>query len=63
MDKSFGNPKMHIRSKEKKKEFAAENKILIDDLKSNIKEWNAGGIGILHKQTSSTISALKELGL
>jgi len=60
----LGNPKMHIRSKEKKKEFAGKNKILIDDLKSNIKEWNAsGGIGILHKQTSSTISALKELGL
>ena len=55
---------MHVRSKEKKKEFAGKNKILIDDLKSNIKEWKAsGGIGILHKQTASTISALKELGL
>lgn len=60
----LGSPKIHIRSKEKKKEFAGKNKILIDDLRSNIKEWNAsGGIGILHKQTSSTISALKELGL
>ena len=60
----LGNPTIHVRSKEKKKEFAGENKILIDDLKSNIKEWNAsGGIGILHKKTSNTISALKELGL
>ena len=60
----LGNPQIHIRSKEKKKEFAGKNKILIDDLKSNINEWNAsGGVGILHKQTASTISALKELGL
>jgi len=60
----LGNPPIHIRSKEKKKEFAGENKILIDDLKSNIREWeSAGGIGILHKQTNNTISALRELGL
>ncbi len=60
----LGNPKIHIRSKDKKKEFAGKNNILIDDLRSNIKEWNAsGGIGILHKKTSNTISQLKELGL
>lgn len=60
----LGSPTIHVRSKEKKKEFAGKNKILIDDLKSNIKEWTAsGGIGILHKKTSNTISALKELGL
>ena len=48
MDKSFRKSKNARRSKEKKKEFAEKNKILIDDLKSNIKEWKASsGIGIL----------------
>lgn len=60
----LGNPKIHFRSKEKKREFANKNSILIDDLKSNIQEWNAsGGVGILHKNTNSTISQLKDLGL
>lgn len=60
----LGNPPIHIRSKDKKKEFAGKNRILIDDLKSNIRDWeSSGGIGILHKQTNNTISALKELGL
>ena len=60
----LGNPPIHIRSKERKKEFAGKNKILIDDLKSNILEWTSnGGIGILHKKTNNTIAQLKELGL
>jgi len=60
----IGNPKIHFRSKEKKREFANENSILIDDLKSNINEWNAsGGIGILHKNANSTIMQLKDIGL
>ena len=58
----IGNPKIHVRSKDKKKEFAGKNKILIDDLKSNVSDWIAsGGIGIHHKTTSNTISQLKEL--
>lgn len=62
--KRLGNPPIHVRSKEKKKEFAGKNKILIDDLKSNISDWNAsGGIGIHHKTTSKTIAQLKELQL
>jgi len=60
----LGSPKIHFRSKDKKREFANKNSILIDDLKSNILEWNSsGGIGILHRNTNSTISQLKELGL
>ena len=60
----LGSPKVHFRSKDKKREFANKNSILIDDLKSNISDWNAaGGVGILHRNTNSTISQLKELGL
>jgi hypothetical protein len=60
----LGNPKMHVRSKDKKREFAGKDQILIDDLKSNILDWNsAGGIGIHHKKTLNTIGQLKELGL
>ena len=60
----LGNPKIHFRSKDKKREFANKNSILIDDLKSNISDWNAsGGIGIHHKSVSNTIAQLKELGL
>jgi hypothetical protein len=60
----LGSPKIHFRSKEKKREFANKNSILIDDLKSNIKEWTAsGGIGVLHKNANLTISQLKDIGL
>jgi 5'(3')-deoxyribonucleotidase len=60
----LGNPRMHVRSKDKKREFAGKNQILIDDLKSNISDWKAsGGIGIHHKTTNTTISQLKDLGL
>ena len=60
----LGSPKIHFRSKDKKREFANKNSILIDDLKSNIKDWNAsGGVGILHRNVNSTISQLKDLGL
>ena len=62
--KQIGNPTIHIRSKEKKKEFAQKNSILIDDLKSNIRDWEgAGGIGLHHTSTSKTISMLRDLGL
>jgi hypothetical protein len=62
--KRLGSPKILIRSKDRKKEFAKPNHILIDDLKSNISDWNSsGGIGIHHKKTSTTLAQLKELGL
>jgi hypothetical protein len=60
----LGSPKIHFRSKDKKREFANKNAILIDDLKSNISDWNSsGGVGIQHKTTNQTIAQLKELGL
>jgi hypothetical protein len=47
-----------------KKNYANKNSILIDDRISNITEWNAaGGIGILHTSTSSTIEKLSKYGL
>jgi hypothetical protein len=45
-----------------KSDFAKPNMILIDDLKKNIIEWeNAGGIGILHKNSKDTIEKLKKI--
>lgn len=56
--------KLILRSADKKQEFALPNSILIDDREKNIEQWrNAGGIGILHTDTASTIKKLKELGL
>ena len=48
-----------------KGEFAMPgNSILIDDKEKNIKSFeNAGGIGILHKNTKNTINQLQILGL
>jgi 5'(3')-deoxyribonucleotidase len=44
--------------------FAAEDKILIDDMEQTIREWkNAGGIGILHTSAANTIKELKKLRL
>jgi hypothetical protein len=45
-----------------KQKYAGSNKILIDDLKSNIEEWESkGGIGILHKTAKDTLKLLKSL--
>ena len=53
-----------LASREKKKNYAGKNHILIDDREDNINEWvYAGGIGIQFKSTSQTISDLKKLGL
>jgi hypothetical protein len=47
-----------------KKNYANKNSILIDDRISNINDWNAaGGIGILHTSTASTIEKLSKYGL
>ena len=47
-----------------KSEYAAPNRILIDDRADTIEKWNKnGGIGILHTSTSNTIEQLKKLGL
>lgn len=65
--------KMHLKnsyrnayfaSRSNKKMFAAQNKILIDDIQQTIDEWNAaGGIGIHHTSASNTIKELKKLSL
>jgi phosphoglycolate phosphatase-like HAD superfamily hydrolase len=45
-----------------KQNHAGKNRILIDDLESNINEWEAaGGIGILHKNTGETLAILKKI--
>jgi len=55
---------LHLAKREEKMHYAGENRILIDDLVTNIREWEAnGGIGILHTSAENTISKLKELGL
>jgi PAS domain-containing protein len=53
-----------LRDANKKKEFANEFSILIDDREPNIKDWiESGGIGILHTSTENTIKELKKLNL
>ena len=45
-----------------KQNYAGPDRILIDDLESNINEWEAkGGIGILHKEASTTLKILKNI--
>ena len=49
-----------VPGKRHKKEFAAPDKIIIDDTESVINDWNeAGGIGILHKDWPTTLAILK----
>ncbi len=65
--------KMHINnqyrelffaSRGMKQMFAEPDRILIDDLKETINEWEAkGGKGIHHTSASNTIAQLKKLGL
>ena len=58
-----GTPVIFKQAKDKK-DLAEPNAILIDDRKDNIAQWReAGGIGILHTSTSSTIKQLEKLGL
>jgi hypothetical protein len=45
-----------------KQNYAGRNRILIDDLESNITEWEAsGGIGILHNNAVMTLKILKDI--
>jgi len=44
----------------KKRTYASQSSILIDDLASNIEGWKAsGGIGILHENIETTLPQLK----
>ena len=56
--------KIYLVPSFEKKNYAGPNKILIDDMEKNIKEWkNSGGIGILHTSAVKTILELKKLGI
>ena len=58
------NVKVILCKKSEKQDHADEHSILIDDFERNIEQWRSkGGIGILHKNTKSTIAELKKLGL
>lgn len=58
-----GTPIIFKQAKDKK-DLAEPNAILIDDRKDNIQQWiDAGGIGIRHTSTESTIKQLQKLGL
>jgi hypothetical protein len=49
---------------ESKKNYANKTSILIDDRISNINDWNAaGGIGILHTSTETTLEKLSKYGI
>ena len=59
--------KFHVVERHLKQKFAKDDivpNILIDDYQLNIDEWTAaGGVGILHLDSKTTIQQLKELGL
>jgi 5'(3')-deoxyribonucleotidase len=55
---------IHIFRRVEKQKYAKKGDILIDDYKRNIKEWEAaGGTGILHTKTMTTIAQLRELDI
>ena len=58
-----GNVPVNFKSAKLKSQLASPNSILIDDRGDTINRWNqAGGIGIHHTSTNSTIKQLKDLG-
>ena len=62
--RNLPSTKLVLAQAAKKQNYANPNSILIDDRESNIDQWvKAGGIGILHTDTASTVNKLKELGL
>ena len=63
---NLGIPKsqVNIVQRKEKRNYAGKDIILIDDHKKNIREWeSAGGTGVLHVNTNSTIKQLKGLGV
>ena len=62
--RNLPSTKLVLAQAAKKQNYANPDSILIDDRKSNVDQWiKAGGIGILHTDTMSTINKLKKLGL
>lgn len=55
-------PVITCLSKNKQHHMFSRGDILIDDMKKNIKRWEAaGGVGILHKNAEDTIEQLKSI--
>jgi predicted kinase len=64
IDKNLPDTPVIFKQAKDKKDLAEPNAILIDDRKDNIEQWiEAGGIGIRHTSTASTIQKLQKLGL
>ena len=64
VDKNIPGTPIIFKQAKDKKDLAEPNAILIDDRKDNIQQWiDAGGIGIRHTSTASTIKQLQKLGL
>jgi len=62
--RNLPSTKLILAQAANKQNYADPDSILIDDRESNVDQWiKAGGIGILHTDTASTINKLKELGL
>jgi predicted kinase len=64
IDNNLPSTPVIFKQAKDKKDLAEPNAILIDDRKDNIQQWiDAGGIGIRHTSTESTIKQLQKLGL
>jgi predicted kinase len=64
INKNLPSTPVIFKQAKDKKDLAEPNAILIDDRKDNIQQWvDAGGIGIRHTSTASTIKQLQQLGL
>ena len=62
--RNLPSTKLVLAQASRKQNYANPDSILIDDRESNINQWiKAGGIGILHTDTATTINKLKKLGL
>ena len=62
--KNIPSTPLILAAAEAKKNYARKNAILIDDRVSNINDWNAaGGIGILHTSTATTLDKLSKYGI
>jgi 5'(3')-deoxyribonucleotidase len=58
----FADENVHVCLRAEKAAFAAPTHLLVDDMPSNCKEWNAaGGLAIMHSTAQNTIQHLREI--